>query len=87
MRRINERMEYVRVDSLIITNEHLNQENVRRLTDELRSDQEIQHHSGFIRVREIDSKLYVNDGNHFVSACKILGIPTVLAYIYELNDE
>lgn len=73
---------------LILTNPQLNEPYVRALADRLQNDQTMAHSHGCVRVRNIPEKgFFVVDGNHFVAACVLAGIPTVLAEIFELSNE
>ena len=81
-----EKLDKIRTKDLIITNSYLlNKAYIQDLCQQLKKNPDMTHPYGHIYVRLIDGKYYVNDGNHFVTACLMVGIERVLAMIYEMK--
>jgi len=78
-----ERLAKVRVKDLVLTNPCLDPNHVNSIVEEITAGGETEHHQGWIFVHEINGRLLVNDGNHFIRACQIVGVEWVLANIYD----
>lgn len=78
--------EFLPVDSIQITNTHLDEKYINLLTADLKAGLLKPEDLGPLFIRLEGRGYFANDGNHRLSALKRVGVEKVLADIYTLDD-